>query len=495
MFRWLPVFTVSLFVLVALAAPVTQAGPVEIDENCTAQFAQTASPGGHANAWGSFGVLDFHLAGPLDQQRSWTLKGLTPINVGGTAEADGTLSGFGFGTYDGIPLFVGFDGHISFYDPFGEIFNGPSNTFPRVVNGTYTIGTNGELAGGQATEITTYCVFDPPLSIADPDNDSILSTVIVPGQLNVDGTGVLAAGQNNLRLRLQAGGVQDITLGNVSDFSIEFEKFGPANAIVENSYNRRRTEFIGTFNPFSIVNTNLPLELSDSVVQSTISGGYTSLVKTDAAATTVLHDYSWSIGRGDPIALLNGSETTGQWTWNTMSINAITDFNAITGISNATVTTEFRSQNLAVAPSGTGPQGTALGDPLRFDENITAQFFPNVIPVVDNCPDVANPGQEDSDLDGNGDACDGLVWLDGNCSGLVDARDMLRTLLAASNVAVDPAPNCPQLGDAWGQRIGGDWDCNTTVNAADILYGLKEIGGVADPVPAGCPAPGELIPE
>ena len=488
MLRWLTLFAVSLFVLVVLSSSARQVGAAEVDATCNGQFAQTANQGGHANVWGSFGVLDFHLDGPLDQDRPFTLKGLTPTNVVGTARADGTLAGFGFDNYDGTPTTVGFNGNVSFYDDFGA--------FPRVISATYNIGPDGELPGGGTTEITTYCVFDPPLHIADPDNDGILSTLIVPGQLNVEGTGVLAAGQTNLRLRLQAGGVQDITLGNVSDFRIEFEKFGLADGIVERSYNRTRTEFVGTFNPFSFANIDLPPELSDSVHQSTLSGGYTSFLKTDAASTTILHDYSWSIGRGDPVPLLNDSETTGQWTWSTTSINAITNFDALTGISNASVTTAFLSQNLFVAPSGPGTQGTDLGDPLLFDEEITAQFFPSSIPpVVDNCPDVANPSQADSDLDGNGDACDGLIWLDANCSGRWNARDMVRTLSAVANVAVDPAPNCPQLGDAWGQRTGGDWNCDTTFNAADILYGLKAFGGIADPVPAGCPAPGELVPE
>ncbi len=173
-----------------------------------------------------------------------------------------------------------------------------------------------------------------------------------------------------------------------------------------------------------------------------------------------------------------------------------TDVNPLTGVTKSKITTKFFIENLAVAPLGPAAQGTALGDPLIFSEDVTGQFFPFAPPpVVDNCPDVANPGQEDSDLDGNGDACDGLIWLDGNCNGTVDARDMLRTLSGVADVAVTPAPNCPDMGAPWGQRTGGDWNCDSVFDAAGILYGLKAFAGIPDPVPGGCPAPGDLVPE
>ena len=270
-----------------------------------------------------------------------------------------------------------------------------------------------------------------------------------------------------------------------------------ANAIVERTtLNRTRSEGIGIFYQTSHGNINWPVGLGDTVEQAIVSGIHRESVKTDAAGTTILQDRFYSTGAIDSVPLLNGS--TGPSTWKSSGRNVVFDFDPFTGVTISQIMTKIFFENLAVKPVVPFAQGegTVLGDPLVFVEVVTSQFFPaGPLPVVDNCPDDANPGQEDSDLDGNGDACDGLIWLDSNCNGTVDARDTLRTLSGVANVAVTPAPNCPAQGAPWGQRTGGDWNCDTFLDASDILYGLKAFAGIPDPVPSGCPSPGELVPE
>lgn len=430
MFRWLPVFTVALFVLVALSSPAEQADAAVLNGSCTATYVQTENPGGVTNEWSTIGFSDFSLD---ISDMSFTLVGNPAFNIVGTAGVDGDLSGTGFGVYDGTSRFVNYTGQLLYWDEEDKLF------FKGII---------GSYAFDDLTTISSYCQFPVPVEIGDPDNDGIDSTVIIAGTYNVFGTGELQDGQNDLLVRLLDGTIQNVTLGNPSDFTLEFEKFGLANAIVERTtLNRSRTELIGVFYSTSYGNWNLPVELGGAVEQSIVSGYYRGSVKTDAAGTTILQDRFYSTGQIAPVDLLGGAATSGPATWKNSGRNVTTDFNPLTGEIKSSIKTKFFIENLAVAPLGPAVQGTALGDPLIFSEEVTGQFFPSgPLPVVDNCPDVANPGQEDSDQDGNGDACDGLIWLDGNCNGTVDARDMLRTLSGVAGVAVTPAPNCPDMG-------------------------------------------------
>ncbi len=81
--------------------------------------------------------------------------------------------------------------------------------------------------------------------------------------------------------------------------------------------------------------------------------------------------------------------------------------------------------------------------------------------ACDNCPTVSNPGQTDSDSDGQGDACQLCCDTAGDAdnSGSVNIADV--TFSIARIFAGGPAPSCSDKADA---------DGNNSVNIADVTF-------------------------
>jgi len=118
--------------------------------------------------------------------------------------------------------------------------------------------------------------------------------------------------------------------------------------------------------------------------------------------------------------------------------------------------------------------GDGFGDP-GFAANTCA---------LDNCPDIYNPDQDDTDVDGVGDACC-CVDERGNADGImgpagpIDVADL--TFLVNYLFKAGTPPGCPDEGNVDGVVTGG-----SPVTVDDLTY-LVDFIFKSGPIPINCP--------
>jgi hypothetical protein len=490
---------------------------------CHAKIGVMQNRGAHPFAWPHAKVMDF-TPQPINQDgsRDFTFGPSVPdtvIPIQGSITPAGDVTGTGAGTYSGFQTSVSYSGNITYYDM--------NHSFPRRIIGDYTVGGGGELPGGKTIIIRSDCWFDPPQELADPDGDGKTAVRHDTLQFGSASAGRAAGTLQGIAYKDAQGNVQQIQIADADEVTTSDAKQGPFETSARRKYYDTWGLFGGSIapnvdadpEPESYFNATLWPEIGSPAITSAMSGtisgefrlGYRDLGANVAgltasggasAVSVVSFDFRFHANALSQFNFLGVS--SGDWSWRIDPARGITvtNLNLVTGQASLQVPVLLDAENLRGIYPGTptGAQGAngLPGEPLRFTENVNITFPPLglITSAMDNCPDVANADQSDSDADGVGDACEGAFWMDADCDARFGSEDALATLSRRAGVPFDRPSACDDFGTSIGQLIIGDWDCNGEQDAGDVIVALLAAADLPPPVdlPQGCPGAGEFVP-